>query len=278
MSQRQRFAGKHVVVTGGGRGIGFEIASKFVEEGAHVHVLEVDESLLRDAVEKLNGVAAEGAATGTTVDVRVRADVFAAVERADDRQPIDVLINNAGIAFETPFLEISEAEWRTVLDVNLTGFFFVAQATSRRMAARRRGTIVNMGSKNGIAGEVGYAHYNSSKAGVLMLTKTMALELAPLGIRVNAVCPGYIQTPMSQAIDSPEFVQDFVDRYIPLGRPGNVEDVASLFLFLASDESRFMTGQCMVVDGGQLAGQKPAQALAARMVAFAAKLESRGAS
>ena len=113
-----------------------------------------------------------------------------------------------------------------------------------------------MASKNGIDGEFGYAHYNASKGGVIMLTKTMALELAHLGIRVNAVCPGYVQTPMSKEIDSPEFTENFVNQYIPLNRPGTVEEIAPVFLFLASEESSFITGQIIVADGGQLAGQK----------------------
>jgi 3-oxoacyl-[acyl-carrier protein] reductase len=133
----------------------------------------------------------------------------------------------------------------------------MAQAVCRFMAARKKGVVVNMSSKNGLDGEAGYTHYNASKGGVIMLTKTMAIELAHLGIRVNAVCPGYIQTPMSMEIDPPEFTENFVKQYIPLNRPGKVEEVAPLFLFLASEESSFMTGQILIADGGQLAGQKP---------------------
>jgi 3-oxoacyl-[acyl-carrier protein] reductase len=269
MIQNQRFVNKQVVVTGAGRGIGFETARHFADEGANVHVLDVDVALVAAAVDQLRTAFPTAQINGTVLDVRDRSAVYAAIAAIDARQPIDVLINNAGIASETPFLEISENEWRGILDVNLTGLFFVAQAVCKYMAKRSRGAVVNMASKNGLAGEVGYAHYNSSKAGVIMLTKTMALELAPLGIRVNAVCPGYIQTPMSEAIDSPEFVKDFIDRYVPLGRPGRVQDVSSLFLFLASDESRFMTGECLVADGGQLAGQKPAPSLADRMLVSA---------
>lgn len=264
-----RFDGQHVLITGAGRGIGFEIARAFLLQGARVHLFEVDADLLASAIAQLGSTAGAERVSGTRVDVRDREAVFSAVARAEAVAAVDVLVNNAGVAFETPFLDIPESEWRTVMDVNLTGFFFVAQAVCQHMAKRRRGVVVNMASKNGLAGEVGYAHYNSSKAGVIMLTKTMALELAPLGIRVNAVCPGYIQTPMSEAIDSPAFVKDFVDRYIPLGRPGRVEDVAGLFLFLASEDARFMTGETLVADGGQLAGQKPAPALAERMVAAA---------
>ncbi|HEX8277052.1 MAG TPA: SDR family oxidoreductase, partial [Segetibacter sp.] len=199
------------------------------------------------------------------IDVSNKASVTDAVSKAEAIMPIDILINNAGIAFETPFLNIEEDEWKKILDVNLTGMFFMAQAVCRFMAGRKKGVVVNMGSKNGLDGEFGYAHYNASKGGVIMLTKTMALELAHIGIRVNAVCPGYIQTPMSMEIDPPEFTENFVKQYIPLNRPGKVEEVAPLFLFLASDESSFMTGQILIADGGQLAGQKPGAELLSKI-------------
>ena len=215
------------------------------------------------AVRELRGSGA--AVHGHCVDVTDPDAVTAAVDEAERRAPIDILVNNAGIALETSFLDISAAEWRRVLEVNLTGMFVVAQAVARRMVPRRRGAIINMSSKNGIDGEAGYAHYNASKGGVIMLTKTMAIELAQFGIRVNAVAPGYLQTPMSEAIDSPDFVRDFVDRYIPIGRSGKVEDVAPLFLFLAGDGSSFVTGQVFVIDGGQLAGQKASAELLGRL-------------
>ena len=158
---------------------------------------------------------------------------------------------------DTSKLNLSEEEWKKILDINLSGMFYVSQSVCRYMVKRGKGVVINMSSKNGLDGEAGYAHYNSSKGGIVMLTKTMALELASKGIRVNAVCPGYIQTPMSMEIDPPEFTKKFVDRYIPLNRPGQMADIAPVFLFLASEESRFMTGQTVVIDGGQLAGQKP---------------------
>lgn len=258
----RRFEGKRVLVTGGARGLGLEIGRQFAREGARVHLWDVSGDNLARAAEALR---AEGATVDTAVvDVSVRAEVVDGVDAIERQGPIEVLINNAGIASETPFLAIDERQWRQILDVNLTGMFFVAQAVCVKMASRGRGNVVNMASKNGLDGEAGYAHYNASKGGAIMLTKTMALELAHVGIRVNAVCPGYIQTPMSMEIDSPEFVRDFVDRYIPIGRPGRVEDVAPTFLFLASDDARFITGQTFVLDGGQLAGQKPSAALLER--------------
>jgi 3-oxoacyl-[acyl-carrier protein] reductase len=250
-----RFDHKHVVITGAARGIGFEIALQFAKEGAVLSIIDNHQDNLMQAAETLRSM---GAITFTYgIDVSVHGDVYDVIDRAEACQPIDILINNAGIAQETPFLQIEAAEWKQMLDVNLSGMFFVSQAVCRHMIQRQKGVVINMGSKNGLDGEAGYAHYNASKGGIVMLTKTMALEFAHVGIRVNCVCPGYIQTPMSLEIDSKEITDQFVDRYVPLNRPGKVTDVAPLFLFLASDDSQFITGQTFIVDGGQLAGQKP---------------------
>lgn len=254
MIMRERFKNKHVLITGGARGIGLEIASQFHLEGAELTILDINENQLERAIQEISSNS--NRVFGDHVDISNSREVKEVVDKCDNRKPIDILINNAGIAYETSFLDISEEEWKKVIDVNLTGMFIVSQAVCKKMVLRNRGVVVNMCSKNGLDGESGYGHYNASKGGVLMLTKTMALELAKHNIRVNAVCPGYIETPLSKEIDSAEFTEKFVERYIPMRRAGDVKDVAPVFLFLASEESSFMTGESIVVDGGQLAGQK----------------------
>jgi NAD(P)-dependent dehydrogenase (short-subunit alcohol dehydrogenase family) len=166
--------------------------------------------------------------------------------------PPDVLINNAGISIRHRFMDVTPQEWRQVLDVNLNGVFYVAQEAARRMLAGDGGVILNMGSTNGLRGYHHYADYNASKAGVIELTRSMALELAPK-VRVNAICPGYILTPMQEAEYTPEMLDD-CERKIPMGRMGRPEDVAALFAFLASDDAAFITGQHFVIDGGEIAG------------------------
>lgn len=258
MDYRKRFIDRHVMITGAARGIGYEIAKQFGREGAIL-------SLLDNHRDNLTATVAEFRSQGFQVndyhvDVSVRSQLEDVVAGAEALRPVDVLVNNAGVAEETPFLQMEESRWKKILDINLTGMFNLSQLVCREMVKRRKGVVVNMSSKNGLDGESGYAHYNASKGGVIMLTRTMALELASFGIRVNAVCPGYIQTPLSESIDSPEFTAAFVKRYIPMNRPGKPEEIAPVFLFLASDESSYITGQVIVADGGQLAGQKPGDA------------------
>jgi 3-oxoacyl-[acyl-carrier protein] reductase len=263
MNTSERFKNKHVLITGGARGIGFAVAKHFAREGAIISILDFSRELLDRSMKELAGITQE--VYPYHVDVSQRLAVNDAVSAAENIQPVDILINNVGVAFETPFLHIEESEWKKVLDINLSGMFYVAQSVCRFMAGRKKGVVVNMASKNGIDGEFGYAHYNASKGGVIMLTKTMAIELAHLNIRVNAVCPGYIQTEMSAEIDPPEFTENFVKQFIPLNRPGSVDDVSPLFLFLAGDESSFITGQVFIADGGQLAGQKPGNDLLSKL-------------
>jgi meso-butanediol dehydrogenase/(S,S)-butanediol dehydrogenase/diacetyl reductase len=239
---------RRVLITGGARGIGAATAARFLKEGARVVVLDCDGDALQSIGKEMDGL------TGT-----IKADVsnVEAVSRAFIEldglvQGLDVLINNAGISIRHSFPEITPDEWLNVLNVNLNGVFYVAQQASRRMLEGEGGVILNMGSTNGLAGYPYYTAYNASKAGVIELTRSMALELAPK-IRVNAVCPGYILTPMQEAEYTPEMLRECKSK-VPLRRLGQPEEVASLFAFLASDEAQFITGQAFVIDGGEIAG------------------------
>src|SRR5690606_31312817 len=176
MCNSYRFYNKDVLITGAARGIGFEIARQFALEGAIVTIFDVHKDNLISAVEQLKRDGA--VASGIQVDVSDKKQVLKAVEETESRYPVDILINNAGIAMETPFLEIEEEEWKKILDINLSGMFYVSQSVCKNMVKRGKGVVINMSSKNGLDGEAGYAHYNSSKGGIVMLTKTMALELA----------------------------------------------------------------------------------------------------
>ncbi|HEU0113236.1 MAG TPA: SDR family NAD(P)-dependent oxidoreductase, partial [Thermomicrobiales bacterium] len=241
-----------VLITGGSRGIGKATVARFLDEGARVVACARDAAELDRTVQEL---APRGWVHGVPCDVSQPVEVARLVDAAAAALGgIDILLNNAGIAWEQDFLAMTVEEWDRLLAVNLRGAFLVAQAVARKMVDRGRGgAIVNMSSTNGLVGETRYAHYDASKGGVLQLTKTMALELGRHGIRVNAVCPGYIQTPMSAAIDDPAFVAAYVRAKIPLGRVGHPDDVAAAYAYLASDDAAFIHGTGLVIDGGQLA-------------------------
>jgi 3-oxoacyl-[acyl-carrier protein] reductase len=245
-----RLEGKSAIVTGAGRGIGKAIARKFLQEGAGVFVCDVDGNRVEDAQSEL---AAFGTVHGLAADVTDREEVEDLVHRARSALGrIDVLANNAGIARFEPFLEITDRNWNDTLAVNLTGVFLCSQLVAREMIEQDSGAIVNMASTNGILGEPGLAHYNASKAGVILLSRTMAVELAPHNVRVNSVCPGFILTDLAQEGGMSEDVIREYTAKIPLNRYGRVEEVANAFAFLASDEASFITGAELVVDGGQI--------------------------
>ncbi|GAA2281153.1 SDR family oxidoreductase [Nonomuraea roseoviolacea subsp. roseoviolacea] len=248
-------AGKRVLVSGGSSGIGAATARRFLEEGSRVVIGGLDPHEVERAVAEL---APLGEVSGLAGDVSSEADATGLVDGAATALGgLDVLVNNAGTAWREPFLEITPEHWDRVIAVNLRGMFLVAQAAARLLVAQGRGgVILNMSSTNGIGGEGDYAHYNASKAGVLLLTKTMAVELGRHGIRVNALCPGYIRTPLNSAIAAGlegDFVSAYERDHIPLGRAGLAEEVAAAYAFLASDDAAFVHGTELVIDGGQLA-------------------------
>ncbi len=245
-----RLQGKAALITGAGRGIGKAIARKFLEEGAEVLICDLDPGRIEGAQREL---AALGTVYGEVANVASRVEVEELVGRARrEFGRIDVLVNNAGVALYERFLEITDKDWNDTLAVNLTGVFLCSQVAAREMKERGSGAIVNMASTNGILGEPGLAPYNASKAGVVLLSKTMAIELAPHNIRVNSVCPGFILTDLAlEGGMSEEEVRVYTSK-IPLNRYGRVEEVANAFAFLASDEASFITGAELVVDGGQI--------------------------
>jgi NAD(P)-dependent dehydrogenase (short-subunit alcohol dehydrogenase family) len=247
-----RFEGKRVIVTGGARGIGKAIAERFAAEGARLLLTDRRADLLRETARDLSQQYGVEVLT-FTMDVSQKAGVdgMMAFQRAT-WGGVDVLVNNAGIAEKVPFLELPEDVWDETIAVNLKGVFMVGQAVARDMVAARAGVIVNMCSTNGLVGEVECAHYNASKAGVLLLTKSMALELAPFGIRVNCVAPGFILTDLSQACLDEATRNEYSHDLVPMQRFGMPEEVAGVIAFLASSDASFVTGECIVIDGGQL--------------------------
>ncbi len=226
------------------------MALAFAREGAHVAVNYLDD---KDAAERVAGEvrAAGGKSTVVQGDVSRVASVEALVDAAArDMGGLDVLVNNAGTYPRVPFLDMREADWDHVLDVNLKGTFFCAQAAARAMiAAGRRGSIINLASQ-AIRGAVRGTHYTASKGGVVALTRAIALELAPHGIRVNAIAPGLTDTAQPRYGNTEEEIAAMSDA-VPLGRMAQPQDIADVAVFLASDAARHITGQTIHVNGGQ---------------------------
>ena len=239
---------KRVLITGGASGIGAATAARFLEEGAQVVVLDRDEkgrAAIQQQLPKLAGTVAADVSNLEQVQ-----SAFAGAVRM--MGAVDVLINNAGISIRHNFLDITPEEWHRILAVNLTGVFYVAQTAARHMWERGRGVILQTASTNGIVGQPFYADYNATKAGVIELTKTMALELAPK-VRVCAIAPGYVLTPMQRAEYTDEMLAE-VNQKIPLRRHAQPEEIAALFAYLASEDAAYITGQVFTCDGAETAG------------------------
>ena len=241
--------GKRVLVTGGASGIGRATAVRFLEEGSRVWVLDRDPKARAELERQLPELA------GTSnADVSELKQVETAWgEAVGVMGGVDILINNAGISTRHRFLDITPAEWNQVLAVNLTGAFYVAQTAARHMWEHGGGVILQTASTNGVMGYPYYADYNASKAGLIALTRTMALELAPR-VRVSAVAPGYVLTPMQRAEYTDPMLEE-VNRKIPLGRHAQPEEVAALFAFLASDDAAYITGHVYTIDGAETTGR-----------------------
>lgn len=243
---------RRVLVTGGASGIGEAIAHAFLADGCRVAVLDHDSR----ALERMAAREEEGICEPELLldaDVADERSVQAAFARLDEAWGgVDVLCNNAGISIRRSFLDTTLADWQRTMDVNLTGAFHVAQQAASRMADAFGGVIVHTASVSGMVGMPHYAAYNTTKAGLIELTRTMALELAP-AVRVNAVCPGYVLTPMQKAEYTESMLADCAAG-IPLRRLGSPEEIASLVRYLASDAAGFVTGQSFVIDGGEIAG------------------------
>jgi NAD(P)-dependent dehydrogenase (short-subunit alcohol dehydrogenase family) len=235
------------LVTGAGRGIGLATARRFRAEGWRVALLDIDAALLDQAIAEL---AAPAETLALPCDVGDPAAIGAAVRQAGAHfGRLDVLVNNAGIAVFKPLLETTEADWTRTLAVNLGGPFFATQAAAPIMAEGGGGAVVNITSISGLRASTLRVAYGTSKAALAHLTKQQAVELAELGIRVNAVAPGPVNTAMAKAVHTPEIRRDYHDA-IPLNRYGLEQELAEAILFLCSDRASYITGQVLAVDGG----------------------------
>ena len=242
-----RFEGAQVLVTGASRGLGREIAIAFATEGARVRITyrtrRAEAARVAETI-----TTAGGLADVIEMDLRDADSVAAAFSAFGAERPLDVLVNNAAEVRDAPFLTLASNQWEPVIAANLTGTYLCCRQAAAGMMARRRGAIVNVVSTAAMRASPGQANYAAAKAGVLGLTRTLAVEMAPYGVRVNAVAPGLLETGMGARLD--HRIADRRRAQIPAGRFGTGAEVANAVLFLASDEASYVVGECLAVDGG----------------------------
>jgi len=244
-----RLKDKVALITGGARGIGRSIAMVFAKEGADIVVADVNLEAAAKTASEIEGLGRK--ALALELDVTDSAKVEDGVNKILDKfGKVDILVNNAGITKDNLLLRMTQAEWDAVINVNLKGTFNCIKAVSRPMVKQRSGRIISIASIIGLMGNWGQANYAASKAGIIALTKTVAKELASRNINANSVAPGFIQTDMTAKL--PENVKSKMMEAIPMAKLGTPEDVANVCLFLASEESSYVTGQTITVDGGMV--------------------------
>lgn len=244
-----RLTGKVCIITGGANGIGARACLDFAKQGAIVYAIDVKAESLTGLVDKYKAEGGEGRIETAILDVSKSADVDRVVAEIMQKESrIDVLVNNAGITRDAMLIKMTDEQFDLVVSVNLKGVFNMSRAVSRQMILAKRGSIINTSSVVGVYGNVGQTNYAATKAGLIGMTKTWAKELGRKGVRVNAVAPGFIQTEMTATL--PEKVLTMMTEKAPMQRLGTVEDVSNLYLFLASDDSAFVTNQVIGVDGG----------------------------
>lgn len=242
-----RLAGKIAIITGAGRGIGQATAIKFAKEGAKVIACDLTPEWLNETVEKIN--SAGGEATGFVVDVRDKSSIDKMVSSVVKKYGrIDCLVNNAGIVMDSQLKNMTEEQFDKVIDINLKGVYNCTKAVVDVMLRQNSGVILNASSIVGLYGNFGQTNYAASKFGVIGMVKTWARELGKRGIRTNAVCPGFIETPILSSM--PDRVLRAIEEKVPLGRLGRPEEIANTYAFLASDEASYINGAVIEVGGG----------------------------
>jgi 3-oxoacyl-[acyl-carrier protein] reductase len=241
--------GQTAIVTGGNAGIGKAIAMTLATHGANVVILGTNRERGDQVVNEICQKTGHKLASFSQVDVAKTAEVDAAIKMIlETHGNVDILVNNAGITRDQLMMKMSEGDWDSVMDVNVKSCYNTCHALVRSMMKAKKGVIVNMSSVIGLSGNIGQVNYAASKGAIISLTKSLAVELASRGIRVNCICPGFIETPMTHVMT--EAQKEMLLKKIPLGRLGTPDDVAQLVLFLASPASNYITGQILTVDGG----------------------------